>query len=92
MPTWTAEELGRFLSSVSDDRLYAAFVLLATTGMRRGEVLGLRWADVDLRAGHLSVKQTITASNHRLIIGPTTSRCTPTGSPATSSGWRASST
>jgi integrase len=71
MPTWTAEELGRFLASVADDRLYAAFVLLATTGMRRGEVLGLRWADVDLRAGHLSVKQTITASNHRLIIGPT---------------------
>lgn len=46
-------------------------MLLATTGMRRGEVLGLRWADVDLRAGHLSVRQTITASNHRLIIGPT---------------------
>jgi integrase len=39
--------------------------------MRRAEVLGLRWADVDLRAGHLSVTQTITASNHRLIIGPT---------------------
>ena len=65
-------ELGRFLAAVDGDRLYAAYVVLATTGMRRGEVLGLRWADLDLDAGHLSVKQTITASNHQLvIIGPT---------------------
>ena len=71
MPTWTSHELGLFLESVRDDRLYAAFVLLATTGMRRAEVLGLRWADLDLKAGHLSVKQTITASNYVVIVGPT---------------------
>ena len=71
MPTWTAEQLGKFLASVDDHRLRATFVLLATTGMRRGEVLGLRWSDVDLDAGHLSVKQTITASNHEVVIGPT---------------------
>jgi integrase len=71
MPTWTSEELGRFLESVREDRLYSAFVVLATTGMRRGELLGLRWADLDLGAGHLSVKQTITASNYVVIVGPT---------------------
>ena len=71
MPTWTSEELGRFLESVGEDRLYAAFVVLATTGMRRGELLGLRWGDLDLGAGHLSVKQTITASNYVIIVGPT---------------------
>jgi len=71
MPTWTSHELGLFLDSVREDRLYAAFVVLATTGMRRGELLGLRWADLDLDAGHLSVKQTITASNYVIIVGPT---------------------
>jgi integrase len=48
--TWTADELRRFLTAMSGDRLEAAFTLLATTGMRRGEVLGLRWSDVDLRS------------------------------------------
>jgi integrase len=71
MPTWTSDELGVFLESVREDRLYAAFVVLATTGMRRGDLLGLRWADLDLNAGHLSVKQTITASNYQIIVGPT---------------------
>ena len=38
--------------------------------MRRGEVLGLRWSDVDLAAGNLSVEQTLTAPNRRLVLGP----------------------
>jgi integrase len=41
MATWTAESLAAFLDLVKGDRLFAAYVLLATTGMRRGEVLGL---------------------------------------------------
>lgn len=48
-----------FLEHVRDDRLYAAYVLAATTGMRRGEVLGLRWQDVDLDHGRVSVSQTL---------------------------------
>ena len=59
MKTWTADELSRFLDFVTEDRLYAAWVLAATTGMRRGEVLGLRWSDVDLEAPRLSVRQTL---------------------------------
>ena len=68
--TWTADELGCFLESVDEDRLRAAFYLLATTGMRRGEVLGLRWDDVDLDSGYLSVEQTITTVSDELIMGP----------------------
>jgi integrase len=41
--TWTASQLATFLRSIAGTRLEAAFVVLATTGMRRGEVLGLRW-------------------------------------------------
>ncbi|MDP8977895.1 MAG: site-specific integrase [Actinomycetota bacterium] len=47
---WTPEQLRAFLQAAKADRLYAAWHLLATTGMRRGEVLGLAWSDVDLDA------------------------------------------
>lgn len=44
---WQAEDAVTFLRSVREDRLYAAF-LCSMLGLRRGEVCGLRWADVDL--------------------------------------------
>jgi integrase len=57
--TWSARELRTFLEHVKDDRLYAAYVLAATTGMRRGEVMGLRWQDVDLDTARVSISQTL---------------------------------
>lgn len=57
MQIWTAPQLRQFLAHVGDDRLYPAWRLAATTGMRRAEVLGLRWIDVDLDAGRLAVRQ-----------------------------------
>ena len=68
--TWTAEEIQRFFEAVAGERLSIAFVLLATTGMRRGEVLGLRWEDVDFDARALSIVQTLTTVSNRLHIGP----------------------
>ncbi len=61
MRTWSAEQLRTFLESdsVRNDRLFAAYRLAATTGMRRGEVLGLRWRDVDLQTSRVSVVQTL---------------------------------
>lgn len=59
MQTWTGAQLGAFLQSVSDDRLAGVWWLLGNTGMRRGEVLGLRWADVDLDAGRLRIVRTL---------------------------------
>src|SRR5215217_972175 len=44
---WSPAELRRFLEHVRDDRLYALWLLVATTGMRRGKLAGLRWVDVD---------------------------------------------
>ncbi len=69
--TWSSDELRTFLDVARDHRLFAAFVLLMTTGMRRGEVLGLRWFDVDFDDNSLSVANTwtTTAKGHR-VSGP----------------------
>lgn len=61
MRVWSPEQLRSFLTSVRDDRLYAAWVLMATTGMRRGEVLGLQWEEVDLDRGRVSVVRSLVA-------------------------------
>jgi integrase len=75
--SWDAATLRRFLavSSESGDRLHALWVLLATTGMRRGEALGLRSSDVDLDAGRLRVVQTVIQVRSKVTIGePKTAR------------------
>jgi integrase len=56
---WDAEQAARFLRHVRDDRLAGLWTLAVGTGMRRGELLGLRWSDVDLEAGRLSVLQSL---------------------------------
>lgn len=74
---WDATTLRTFLarSRESGERLHALWVLLATTGMRRGEAVGLRWKDVDLDKGRLSVVQTITQTRSKVTIGePKTAR------------------
>ena len=52
-------EVGKFLSSARGDRLGTTFRLAALTGMRRGEVLGLRWQDVSLDDARVRVTQTL---------------------------------
>lgn len=59
MQTWSAEEARAFLLATTDDQLGPLWLLLLATGLRRGEALGLRWEDVDLQAGRLSVVQTV---------------------------------
>jgi integrase len=55
LPVWTAEQLSAFLESVADDRLFPLWRLLAMTGMRRGEALGLAWDDLDMESGRLTI-------------------------------------
>ena len=57
MQVWTPEQLRAFLEHVRQDRLYALWLLVATTGMRRAELAGLRWVDVDLDAARLSPRR-----------------------------------
>lgn len=64
-PHWETSTAGEFLRRVQDDRLAAIWQLLVTTGCRRGELLGLRWCDVDLDAA------TITIRRARVLAGRT---------------------
>lgn len=68
MKTWNAQQLKEFLASVKDERLSPLWHLLAMTGMRRGEALGLRWEDVDLEAGRLSVRRALIPMGAAVIV------------------------
>src|SRR4051812_42760227 len=73
--TWTGEEVQAFLTDMQDDRLAAFWRLLASTGIRRGEGLGLRWSDIDLMNRAVSINRTLvrrdpTAGNPGLMFAP----------------------
>ena len=57
MSTWTREELAAFLSTIADPRDYALWRLAAYSGLRRGELLGLRWIDIKWNLSSLSIQQ-----------------------------------
>jgi len=56
---WGPAELGAFLDRTAGDRLGTLFEVMAMTGLRRGEALGLRWDDVDLERGRIVVRQQV---------------------------------
>lgn len=56
---WDAAQLRVFLGAIRSHRLWPAFHLASHTGMRRGEVLGLRWGDIDFDSARLSVRQAL---------------------------------
>jgi integrase len=74
MKTWSADELAAFLAFTSQDRELVLYHLAAATGMRRGELLGLRWRDVDLDAARLVVRQQFTRQGSPLGFGPPKSK------------------
>ncbi len=69
MRAWSSEHLGAFITATADDRLGPIWRLFATTGMRRGEVMGLRWSDIDLDAKRVTIRQTRSMAGDRPTIG-----------------------
>jgi integrase len=57
--TWTGQEARQFLDQAETDTYAPLWLLALKTGLRRGELLGLRWSDLDLDRGTLTVRQTI---------------------------------
>jgi integrase len=64
---WTPEQLRAWLAHIADDRLFAVWRLMATTGLRRGEACGLHWADVDLESGAVRVRWELTVVDNRPV-------------------------
>lgn len=75
MLAWTPEQAATFLDHMKDHDLYALFYLALMTGMRRGELLGLRWQDVDAQEGKLHIRQNLVIVDHRpQFIDPKTTK------------------
>src|SRR4051794_28843991 len=67
----SVDEVRALLKSSGDHRLYAMLVMFALLGMRRSEVLGLRWEDVDLEQAFLQVRRGLQRVDGRLTLLPT---------------------
>ncbi|MFD5436626.1 tyrosine-type recombinase/integrase [Kitasatospora sp. NPDC127067] len=76
MKTWTLDETVTFLEAARPDPLYTAFVLAITLGLRRGEVLGLRWSDIDLDGRKLTVRTQLQRVQKELYADSTKNRRT----------------
>ena len=67
------DDVKRILNGARDTRLYAVYVLAATLGLRRGELLGLRWSDIDFDRSTVQISQTVQRVAGRLVIDATKS-------------------
>lgn len=69
MEVWNEQEIIRFLQTAKDERYYLAFYLAITTGMRQGEILGLRWKDIDFESNTLCIRQTLKNNGKGFLEG-----------------------
>lgn len=65
---WTEDEVRKFLDTAREDRLYALWAVALAIGLRRGEALGLRWADVDLIDGSVDIKIALSRVGSELAL------------------------
>ncbi len=67
MTVWTPAQSATFLASVCGERLFALWLVALHTGIRRGELAGLRWRDVDLASGKVSIVVQRTTDGFRVV-------------------------
>ena len=67
---WTAAQTAAFLDHAAGDDLYALFHLVALRGLRRGEAVGLRWTEIDLEAGLLTVNRQVVQLGWATVESP----------------------
>ncbi len=68
MLVWNELEIKRFLEFAKENRYYIAFELALLTGMRQGEILGLRWKDINLDKGYLVINQTLSHDGKTFLV------------------------
>ena len=71
---WNEQQLRQFLHVALVHRLGPALWLAAMTGMRRGEVLGLRWSDIDLDSSTLSIRRSVSCTGYQVHTTATKTR------------------
>jgi integrase len=64
----TPDQAHQLIDATADDRFQALYVTAIATGLRQGELLGLRWEDVDLDARRLSVRHSLARVNGKLVL------------------------
>jgi integrase len=74
MTVWTTGQLATFLRSIAGNRNEAMFRTIAMTGLRRGEVVALRWSDVDLAGKRISIRQAATVHDGEEYVDAPKSR------------------
>ena len=70
MKTLPVEQLQSFLREAKDSGVFALYYLELATGLRRGELLGLKWEDIDLEHGDLRVRRQIARINGQVVEAP----------------------
>ena len=70
MKVLTSNEIGRFLARAKEEGYYELFLLELSTGMRRGEILGLKWSDLNIADGSLRISRQIVPVEGRIVIQP----------------------
>lgn len=68
---WSAQQLSLFLGHAEDHRLYPFLHTAAFTGARRGELLNLRWRDVDLTIGSIAITGSVSVVAGQRVLGTT---------------------
>ena len=70
MKTLTADQLSAFFHEARDSGVYELYYLDLATGLRRGELLGLKWTDVDRDRGVLKIQRAISRQNGKVVEAP----------------------
>nr|WP_240634800.1 tyrosine-type recombinase/integrase [Bacillus cereus] len=65
---WKEQEVQLFFEVMQDSRYSTVFHMALITGMRKGELLGLRWKDVDLEKGHLTISQPLSNDGETFLL------------------------
>jgi integrase len=76
MTCWTPEQVDAFLISTREHPMHALYVLALTTGMRQGELLGLKWQDIELNTRALAIRRALQAQrgNGLVFVTPKTAK------------------
>lgn len=65
---WTGAQVTTFLNGIREHKWHAIFFLAVTTGMRRGEILGLHWSDIDLEVGQIKITRNLTMAGREMVV------------------------